>query len=194
MAKTPASPPLRVVAKLHPRRYRPLRTIPQLEAECLEAGAERFIGRSRRPTPRDARGAQCGVHAVMPGDRMHEREALGVCKARRGTRAARSEDRPGGRRRRDRRSADDRSLRGDADLVRATGLEAAAHERRDAMTLDDVDVSARRPPWRRRPSSCAGRMAPDRCIDDEAARKIAVREREIVARHRAAESCRTRSV
>ena len=73
-----------------------------------------------------------------------------------------------------------------ADLVRASGFERAAHQRRDAEALDHADVRAgrlSRSDDRHRRALCG--MASDGRVDRGGALHVAAHDREVVALHRA---------
>ena len=111
---------------------------------------------------------------------MHQRQL------RRVQRLPRERDRPAPSVRRiaDQRMADRRQVH--ADLVRASGLQPAAQQRRVAEALDHLVVGARglaRGHDRHR--GAARRMATDRRVDGAAAGDVAARERQVLAAHAA---------
>ena len=80
----------------------------------------------------------------------------------------------------DQRMAERRQV--DADLVRASGLEATGEQRRDAEALEHVVVRARGLAGRDdRHRRALRRMAADRRVDGAAAREVADRERHVLA-------------
>ena len=174
----------RNVGRRLPRRHDPV------DSRGAEALRDAHAGRAivREAAPREARSA---AKSAGSGDvHSHARRVTGCTSASRSACSAwRRNDRNASGDSRgataidgiaDQRVVERREVH--ADLVGAAGLEAAAHERGRAVTLDHVDVGSRGLAARHHGHRRAlHRMTADRRIDDDAAGEIAAHQREIVA-------------